>query len=140
MSRFLTKLRTESLSPDELKMLKSDRQLYRLTDDFVVESTYLGRTFAVPAGFVTDLASIPRFAYRVIAPDDPCIEYPSVPHDCLYKMMGNLNGMTYERSDADHVLEELMELAGASWFIRKAVFSAVRIGGGSHWNPKPYKE
>lgn len=140
MSRFITKLRTESLSPDELRALKSDRQLYRLTDDFVVESTYLGRTFAAPAGFVTDLASIPRPVYSIIAPDDPCIEYPSVGHDLLYTYLGNLNGMIYDRSDADHVLEELMELAGASWFIRKAVLSAVRIGGGSHWNPKPYKE
>lgn len=140
MSRFISPLITESLSPEQLRELKSDVQLYRLFGDFCFESTYLGAIITVPNGFVTDLASIPRPVYSIVAPSDPIMELPSVGHDYLYARQGEINGMRYDRKDADHVLDELMELAGAGRLIRKLVFAAVRLGGGSHWNPKPYKE
>lgn len=129
MSAFLTRLRVEILPPSEVRK----RQIYLLTEDFVVDSNILGR-FTVPAGFRTDFASIPRILWRYLDPEDPCILYPSVAHDYLYSMAGNLDGRKFTREQADRVLEELMAISGARLDQRKAAFKAVDWFGGGHWN------
>src|SRR6478736_1615458 len=110
MIGFISSLVTRIMSPDELQ---GGRQLYVLTQDFYYKSDLLG-DICVPAGFITDFASIPRFAYSYIDPEDPCIIFPSVVHDYLYRLGGALpNSRTYARSDADRVLREAMTVSGA---------------------------
>ena len=129
MSAFLTRLRVEILPPSEVR----GRQLYRLLEDFVIDSNIVGR-FAVPAGFITDFASIPRVAFAYIDPEDPCILCPSVGHDYGYSLLGVLpDGRAFTRAQWDDVLVELMAISGARIDQRKVVYFAVRVGGASHW-------
>lgn len=128
MSDFLTRLRVEILPPSEVK----GRQVYVLTQDFVYDSNLFGR-ITVPAGFKTDFASIPRFAWRYIDPEDPCILYASVVHDYLYSLAGKNGAVAFTRELADRVLREAMELSGARVDQRAIVYNLVQWFGGSHW-------
>jgi hypothetical protein len=131
MSAFLTRLRVEILPPSEV----TGTNLYRLTEPFVIDSNIVGR-FEVPAGFVTNFASVPWIAYRYIHPEKPCICYPSAAHDYGYAIGGLLpDGRFFDRPVWDDVLEELMVIAGARWDERKVVRRAVGMFGGSHWVP-----
>ncbi len=132
MSAFLTDIHVRIAPPSKT----GTRQVYTLDDDFEYQSEILGRIL-VPAGFCTDFASIPRPVFSYIDPEDPGILYPSVVHDRLYSLEGKLpDGRTYTREQADSVLKEAMELAGARWDQRQVVYRAVRLFGGSHWNSK----
>lgn len=130
---FLDELQVAVLHPRSLTSVK--RQVYRLTSPLRYVSALLGCTIEVPGGLVTDFASIPRVAWRYIDPEDPCILYPSVIHDYLYVRGGVLpnGGRTYFRSDADKVLREAMEVAGARLDQRTVVFRSVRWFGAAHW-------
>jgi hypothetical protein len=59
----------------------------------------------IPAGFVTDFASIPRIAWRVISPTDYHIGKPAVVHDWLYRNPG----ITVTKEFADNELREAMK-------------------------------
>ncbi len=132
MSAFLTSVHVRIVPPTKT----GPRQLYVLDDDFEYESEILGRII-VPVSFCTDFASIPRPAFSYIDPEDPVILYPSVIHDYLYSREGKMpDGRTFTREQADGVLKEAMELAGARWDQRQVVYRAVRLFGGSHWNSK----
>jgi len=134
MSRFTTQLFLRSFSPDEIKAAGGERQLYEVTQDFSYESEKFGRTITVPAGLVTDFASIPRAAWELLDPEDPVIAWPSVVHDYLYGCGGRLpDGTVYDRERADAVLREAMEACGAGSVIRESVYKAVRAFGGTHW-------
>jgi len=141
MSQFTSQLFLRSFSAQEVTAAGSEAQLYEVTHDFTYLSDKLGRVVTVPGrvaaapiGFVTDFASIPRAAWEIIDPEDPIIAWPSVIHDYLYSCKGKLpDGFAYNREKADAVLREGMQACGASSLIRNAVYQAVRLGGGSHW-------
>lgn len=133
MSRFIARLKIDCLMPAELG--KSRTPLYTLLEDFVYESDLLGRLVA-PVGMITDFASIPRIAWRYIDPNDAGVADPSVIHDYLYTLAGVLpDGRKYTREQADLVLREAMGACGARADQRAVVYSAVRLFGGTHWNP-----
>ncbi len=128
--RFLSTLSIDAVPPGET----GKRQRWILTQDFIYRSEALG-TFTVPAGFETDFASIPRIAWQYVDPDDPCVLYPSIPHDALYNWKGVMaTGQKYTRKQADDVFLEAMKEAGARWDIRAVAYRAVRIFGGKYWN------
>ena len=54
----------------------------------------------VPAGFVTDLASVPRVFWSLIPPEGK-VDEPSVVHDYLYAKGGDLRIGKFSRADAD---------------------------------------
>lgn len=129
MSRFASDLTVRVRPPNEVK----GRQLYVVMAPFVYESDLMG-VITVPSGFVTDFASIPRIAWRWLDPEDPCVCYPSVVHDYLYSLRGRLSEREeFTREQADRVLREAMEIAGARLDQRAIVYHAVRMFGGSHW-------
>ena len=131
---FITPLRTESWPPHAMAASGKTEQQYTLTSPLRYVSRIAGR-IEVPAGFVTDFASIPALARGYVAPGDPCIEYPSVVHDYLYDRRGKLpNGRALTRQECDAVLAEAMARCGARWAQRQIVYAAVRVGGASHWN------
>ena len=98
----------------------------------------------------TDGASIPRICWLFLAPFDNRILNPSQPHDHLYakkekvlngyiwnKVTGLTTGeltVTYDRLDADKMIEEKMKSYGAGPIVRKGVFVAVRLGGKKGYN------
>lgn len=130
MSRFIGVLLLRSLSIEEVRKAGSSVQLYEVMQEISYESDRLKRTITVPAGLITDFASIPRPAWRVISPTDPIIEWPSVVHDWLY------TAQIVPRASADAVLREAMELQGAGSFVRNGVYQILRLFGGSHWDEK----
>ena len=133
MNKFTNKLFLRALAPDELEALGASDANYEVVSPFSYQSGILGQ-ITVPAGLVTDFASIPRGLWSLLDPEDPVILFPSVIHDYLYTAAGKLpNGITYTREDADGVLKEAMGVCGASNWKQETVYIAVRSFGGSHW-------
>jgi hypothetical protein len=80
----------------------------------------------IPAGFISDGASAPRWAWIIV---DPATEFfeASVVHDFLY---GYAVGT---RKDADEAWYRVSLLYGASKFRAKLGWLALRVGGGNAW-------
>ncbi|HSV48371.1 MAG TPA: DUF1353 domain-containing protein [Ramlibacter sp.] len=121
MSGFITPLDTRKLGPGP-----RGRSIYKLLADLVYSSDRLGRQIRVPAGFVTDYASVPRLPLAFLVAGDTAHE-AAVVHDWLYT--------THEvgRAQADAVFKEAIQAsdpgapAGLMWL-------AVRLGGGGSWD------
>lgn len=79
----------------------------------------------VPAQATSDFNSTPRLLWRVFPP----WHYPEagVVHDYLYR-----NGLL-TRAEADAIHRRILELTGASWFLRHMAYRALRIFGGGAW-------
>lgn len=90
--------------------------------------TEKGELITAPAGFKTDLASIPRILWSWLSPDDPQIRDAAVIHDYLYTVRDKGT-----RKEADELLVEMMKSLSASWFTRELVWTAVRVGGSAYW-------
>jgi len=80
----------------------------------------------VPTGFVTDFASIPRLFWSLLPPDGE-YTYPAIIHDYLYWTQDR------PREEADEILKIGMQEFGIRASIVTAIYSAVRVGGGSAW-------
>lgn len=81
-----------------------------------------GPAITVPAGYRTDLASIPaRFQQR--APNESPAARPGVVHDYLYTSHGA------SRRDADRIFREALRDEGVPLGQRLAMWAAVRLFG-----------
>jgi hypothetical protein len=80
----------------------------------------------VPIGFVTDLASIPRFLWSLWPPEGLYTD-AAVVHDCCYAQQ------FFTRLRCDQILLEAMEDLGVSWWTRHVIYIGVRIGGWMAW-------
>jgi len=89
--------------------------------------TNAGRLIVVPAGFVTDLASIPRLLYAIF-PVNGLHRAAAILHDYLYERK------IYKRSICDKLFLEAMKSSGVSYATRTAMYIGVRIGGWLPWN------
>jgi len=92
---------------------------------------------SIPAGFVTDFASIPRGLWNVLPPTGPYGK-AAVVHDWLYQRRRIVNHRTglarlVERGEADRILNEGMAVLGVGRFTRWMVYSGVRMGGWKPW-------
>ena len=90
--------------------------------------------FTVKAGFITNLASIPRAA-RSLIPQVAHHLQPSVVHDWLYEDDEGLS-----RLQADDMFLEAMEAEGVSWLRRYTMYRAVRAFGSELWGPSGGKK
>lgn len=86
-----------------------------------------GQTIIVPAGFVTDFASVPRLLWRVLPPWGP-YAHAAIVHDYLY-MTGEVS-----RELADAIFLEIMEQLDVNWVLRTVMYRGVRLGGWAVWN------
>ncbi len=84
--------------------------------------------FSVEAGFITDLASIPR-AFRSIIPQVGRHIQPSIVHDWCYESKTYLT-----REEADLLFLDGMKAVGVGWLRRRAMYSAVRAFGWTLWD------
>jgi hypothetical protein len=121
MSRFLSKCVLE-VADDQ------DDGKWLLMADLQYESDVAERTITVPAGFQTDLASVPRLPFVYLLCGD-CARQAAVVHDYLYTTH------LVERAMADAVLREASAVTGVPWWRRTLMYWGVRIGGASHWDP-----
>jgi len=115
---FSTPLRLEGLSePDEWAVLAP---VVWLEGQLRIE---------VPAGFVTDLASIPRELRGMFDVNGPA-RRPGVLHDFLYC------ARHISRLEADELLYRALVAEGMSEFTAKFYFFGVRAGGQVHWDTR----
>lgn len=89
----------------------------------------------IKAGFTTDFASIPRFAWSIIG--HPAGEHgkAAVVHDWLYQHPDD--GVKTEgarsRRRCDQIFLEAMKVLGIGWWKRSTMYFAVRVGGRGAW-------
>ncbi|OHC11108.1 MAG: hypothetical protein A2002_02210 [Pseudomonadales bacterium GWC1_66_9] len=86
-----------------------------------------GRSITVPAGFITDLASIPALLRPVFDPADSSRQ-SAVLHDWLYC------AQTTTRAQADALFLEALEQCGVGFVRRWTMYCGVRVGGWMYWN------
>ena len=121
MIKRITPLKTEKIGPN----------LWRLTAPLTfIYTTEAGntRTYTVPAGFITDGASTPRFLWSICPPMGGRTAEAAVLHDWFYSKTCSI---TATRAYADEMFLLAMQANGVSWKRRKAIYRGVRIGGGS---------
>jgi hypothetical protein len=123
MSRFSSSLEVELIEDDS----NDGRGTWRLTAPLVYESDLAG-TITVPAGFVTDFASVPRVPVAFWLTGDTAHD-AAVVHDYLYST-GEL-----PREKADAVLLEAMAVTGIPAWRRYPMYWAVRAFGGRYFGP-----
>ncbi|MFP9136622.1 DUF1353 domain-containing protein [Devosia sp. XGJD_8] len=122
--------------------IKEGRSLWGMHDPLTYHPGDRQHTITVPAGFVTDLASVPRWAWILIPPDGPWVK-AAIIHDYLYSTGGTgkwkkhppsiTRPQPYSRLEADRIMEEAMENRGVGWFARRLIYAAVRLGGSGGW-------
>ena len=124
MSRFTTTLKTE----------QTDRRTYTLLADLVLADED-ERTIIVPAGFVTDFASIKvlhnAFLFVLFALVSGYGNYAATVHDWLYEH-GSLT-----RNEADAVLYRALRAEGVARWRAWLMWAGVRIGGAKQYNSTP---
>jgi len=97
---------------------------YELHDDVIYYSKVANKTILVPAGFRSDLLSIPWF-FRRILPKGGYGKRASIVHDalCVYQPDWSTGKL------AARIFLEAMELDGVPRWRRKAMFYAVYLFG-----------
>ena len=124
MSRFVTTLKTE----------QTDRRTHMLLDDLVLADDD-ERTITVPAGFVTDFASIKvlhnAFLFVLFALVSGYGNYAATVHDFLYSE-GQVS-----RKEADAVLYRALRAEGVARWRAWLMWAGVRIGGAKQYTTTP---
>ena len=116
--------RETSFTPLHIEVLPGGRH-YKLLKEMIVFSHRIGVT-VVPAGFVTDMASVPRGFWNLFPPTGPYAK-AAVYHDYLYQLGG------VSRADADREFVEGMRALGVFPITRMAMWLALRMFGGAAW-------
>ena len=88
-----------------------------------------GRAYGIPAGFITDLASIPAILRPLFNPNDDGRK-AAVLHDSRYCIKQG------SRKDADDLFLEALERCGVGFFRRWAMYAGVRAGGWVYWSSR----
>lgn len=90
-----------------------------------------GDYYVVPKDFQTDLASIPRVLWPILAPQYAGFVAPAILHDYLYSC-GNLG----TRKWADEVLYSALISEGVTRYTASKFYLGVRLFGGRHFDDK----
>lgn len=94
----------------------------------VYQSDVAACIFIIPAGFQTDLASVPRLPIVFTLCGATSNEAACL-HDWLY------SAQPVDRAKADAVLREASECTGVPGWRRNLMYWGVRLFGWSHWAP-----
>nr|WP_295107497.1 DUF1353 domain-containing protein [uncultured Caulobacter sp.] len=142
VDRFDGKLVLVLLDNKYTPSIKQGRSLWGLHDPLSYTPSDAADTITAPPGFVTDLASIPRWGWIVLPPDGPWVK-GAVVHDFLYATRGtgvwkthpsgNTRPAPYSRAEADWILRDALKNRGVDVVRRNIIWAAVRIGGGNGW-------
>lgn len=95
---------------------------WELKETYTVRASFIA--FEIPKGTRTDLASVPRIFWNLIAPFG-LHTAAAVAHDYLYRT----SKMKVTREQADKVFLELMQQAGVSAFRAHLMHKGVRLFG-----------
>lgn len=119
MSAFLTELQVKPATG------KDDGQ-WQLLADLVYQSDVAEMTFTVPAGFITNFASVPRIPIVYELAGDTASDAATV-HDYLYSTH------VVPRSVADAVLREASGVTDVPDWRRQLMWAGVRAFGWLYW-------
>lgn len=115
-------------TPLDIRANDDGRTFTLLTEfNYAIGELSSGRLIRVPAGFVTDFASIPQIFWNILPPWGKYGK-AAVLHDYMYKKQ------EFTRSFCDDILDESMEALGVKWLTRHAIWLGVRVGGWVAWN------
>jgi hypothetical protein len=135
MNRFTGELVLVVLNDKTHPVVRDGRTLWGLQRSISYRTDIGGAgVITVPAGFVTDLASIPRLVSGALPPDGPWAQ-AAVIHDALYFTSGGRDlwhgrrvidrATPYTRAEADDILREAMADLNVGMVQRPGV----RVGG-----------
>ncbi len=96
------------------------------------DETGTRRILTVPAGFKTDLSSIPKFARSIISVVGRQ-NHASLVHDWVYFKRIKFEEAEWTRADIDLFFLLMMEVSGVGWWRRNSMYKAVRVGGEKDW-------
>ncbi len=102
---------------------------YKTCSDLIVQID--GEIIAVPKGYVTDLATIPRWYWSIISPARSDLIEASIIHDYLYGCPGMIS-----RAEADAILYSALINNGSSEYVAKKMYYSVRLFGGRYFNSR----
>jgi hypothetical protein len=83
----------------------------------------------VPTGYLSDLASVPRLARRLVDSQCPTTRRPSVVHDYLYTDQTH----RFTKREADRIFYDALLEEGTAKLLAWLLWQAVRIGGRGNW-------
>lgn len=128
--KFLTDLNYRSFRGE------GSKTLIQLTQNLIYKSSD-EEMYIVPKGFVSDGASIPKFAWSIVG--HPFGEYleSAVIHDYPYKFPDKWHKeYKNKRKRADWLLLDCMKSQCIKLWKRRIMYRAVRLGGWRFWNDK----
>ena len=97
---------------------------------------YGGRSFTVPAGFVSDGASVPQFLWGMISPAiDPRTLDAAIAHDHLYRSFS----YDFTRREADTLFYKLCRAHGLSFWRSLKAYIGARLFGRKYWKKRRWE-
>jgi len=132
MSSFTRPLKTESLPDGKTKRILEPFR-------FWLDDVGVGNHILVPAGFVSDGASIPRIVWPIVgSPWTGRYVQAAVLHDYLYHKNGwvgcNRGILRLERHEVDYVFKKAMKVLNTPTYDINIIYMAVRGFGWHAWN------
>ena len=88
-----------------------------------------GKHFIIPEKFETDLASIPKIAWPIMAPAHSSLIRPAIVHDWFYRMTCD-----FTRLQTDLIFYHMLRNDGVSKFRASTMYYAVRLFGWNFYN------
>lgn len=113
----------------QLRVEAVDDTHWRLLESFTYDSEVAKARITVPAGFVTDFASVPRLPLAFLLTGDTA-HMAAVVHDFLYSIK------IFPRETADAVFYEAMRATGVPAWRAYLMWLGVRVGGQIRWDRK----
>lgn len=116
---------TEFLTPVCIKPFEGYR--YHICADikFIVD----GVPYSIPKNFETDLATIPRIVWPIMAPAHSSLIRPAIVHDWFYRKT-----CIFDRHDSDLIFYHMLRNDGVSAFRASVMYYAVRWFGWPYYN------
>jgi len=121
MGQFKSKLEVELVD----QQAASGRGKWKLVKPLVFQSDIAGQTITVPAGFITDFASVPRFPSFIFSVFGDIAAEATTVHDYLYDMTPKILG----RKMSDEILREAALASGTPHWKAMGLYLGVRIAG-----------
>jgi len=105
----------------------------KLVKKLIYYSKSLNQMVAVPEGFITDFASVPRIFWNILPPSGKYTK-AAVLHDYFYQTH------LVDKKTADIIFKEAMECLGVSKFKIWCMYNAVKFFGASSYYKKDKKD
>ena len=94
-----------------------------------INFTINNNQFYIPANFETDLASIPKVIWPIMAPAHSSLIRPAIVHDWFYRKTCD-----FTRHETDLIFYHMLRNEGVSKFRASIMYYAVRIFGTNYYN------